>query len=213
MIAFCVGSYFIGNINFAIIFSRTRKKDIRNVGSGNAGTTNMLRAFGFRIALLTLVLDGLKGAVPALIAYFSFGMGTAEGMLALYACGFATVLGHCYPVLYRFRGGKGVATIVGVFFVANPLVAFIAFMVGIIYVLIWEYSAISSLIFVTTMVIYQSLQYNYYLSVNLILFAFYLLVWITHRKNIFRLLTGEESRASILKKLKRKTMIKKQQDW
>jgi len=214
LIPLCIGAYFFGNINFAVILSRIKHgKDIRKMGSGNAGATNMLRQFGTKWGIVILLVDILKGVVVALTGYLLYGVGTVDGHIALYAMGLAVVLGHCFPVIYKFRGGKGVSTVVGVFLVANPLLALGMFFVGLAYVMIWEYGAVSSIIFVTVMVINQSVVQGDSLTVSLLLASFYVLVLITHRKNIFRLLTGGENRASVLKKLKKKNFEKKRQKW
>lgn len=116
-----LASYFVGNINFALIISKLKKSDVRKLGSGNPGTLNMSRNFGLKIGLLTLFLDMLKGAIPTLVGYFAFyGVFVGEGTpqfylpdLAKFACGFAAVLGHIYPVFLKFRGGKGIASTIG----------------------------------------------------------------------------------------------------
>lgn len=243
LILFCTVAYFIGSVNFAIIYAAWwKRKDPRKIGSGNAGATNLLRAYGFKVAISVLILDVIKGVVPALVAMFVFRVdGTSNGLIALYAVGLATVVGHSFPIYYRFRGGKGVACTLGVFLVANPLVAFIVFIVGLIYVLVMQYSAVSSLLFVTFLCVYQSVYHGIgapmpsvpgieeggtpiyeggSLAIILILFAFMLLNWFTHRKNIQRLLTGFENRAKLLKKLKRaskenqaKTDLAELADW
>ena len=221
LIPICIVAYFIGNINFSILLSKRRKKDIRALGSGNPGATNMLRTFGFKMALVTLFLDAFKAAAPVFAAYALFGgLGSnanasnagVNAQIALYAVGFSVVIGHCYPVLYRFKGGKGVACMVGVFFVADPLVAFIAIVSATLFILVVEYGAIASFLFMSIVTIRQSLL-SESLTVSLLIFALYLLAWFMHRKNIFRLLTGEESKASILKKIKRRNLVKRQKLW
>jgi len=214
LIPLCVGAYLVGNVNFSIILARFKHgKDIRKMGSGNAGATNMLRQFGTRWGIVILLLDVTKGVAGALTGYLLYGRGTVDGHIAMYAMGLAVVLGHCFPVIYKFRGGKGVSTIVGVFLVANPLLAAGMFLIGFLYVVIWEYGAVSSIIFVTVLVINQSIEQGDSLTVNLLLASFYVLVIITHRKNIFRILTGGENRASVLKRLKKKTFEKKRAKW
>ena len=208
LIPLCVVSYLLGSFNFAVFLSRFRKQDIRKCGSGNPGATNMLRTFGFKLALLIFLLDALKGMVPAILGYYLF----QDRNIAMYAMGLSATVGHCFPVFYRFRGGKGVATIVGVFFFANPVASAIAFTIAVIYGLIWEYGSVASFIFVSLLVVIQSAQ-SEHIVVSLLIFAIYLLMWGTHRKNILRLLSGQESRASLLKKLKRRNLSKKQEVW
>ena len=214
LIPICLVCYVIGNINFSVIISKRKmKKDIRHTGSGNAGTTNMLRAFGFKWAVIILFLDIAKGVATALVGYGLFGFGSTNGTIALFSCGLASVLGHCFPVFYKFRGGKGVATMVGVFMVASPVVAIIAFLIGVIYVFIWEYAAVSSIIFVSTVITHNILIWGDVLVVALLLCGFYFLFCFMHRKNILRLLRGTENKASPLKKLKTKNIAKKQEEW
>jgi glycerol-3-phosphate acyltransferase PlsY len=109
-----IGSYFIGNISFAIIISKKKNGDITKVGSGNPGTMNMLRTYGFKLGFLTLVLDTLKGAIPSLIGLLIFGK------VGLYTAGLSAILGHIFPVVRKFKGGKGIACTLGVFLVADP---------------------------------------------------------------------------------------------
>ena len=127
-----IGSYLMGNINFAIIISKLKKKDIRTLGSGNPGTLNMSRNFGLKIGLLTLVLDIFKGAIPTFIGFIIYrntyfvGTSLSIELLAKVGCGFFAVLGHVFPVFMKFKGGKGIATTIGVFAVCNPLIAVIS---------------------------------------------------------------------------------------
>jgi glycerol-3-phosphate acyltransferase PlsY len=160
---FCVFAYALGHVNFSIIISKLKGKDIRTIGSGNPGATNMKRAFGLKWALVVLVLDMSKSVVPALlgVALFGgmknydfslFGGGSnTNGLIGLYSMGFAAVLGTCFPVLSCFSfkkvenkrkfsfdikkisGGKGVSATMGVFTVANPLFGLISLFVCIIF--------------------------------------------------------------------------------
>ena len=101
----CVFGYFLGNISNAKLISKLKKDDITKHGSGNPGTMNMLRTFGFKIGLLTLALDALKGAIPALLGFYLFG-GLDAGEIAyvgLYCGGTSAVLGHCFPVFSKVR--------------------------------------------------------------------------------------------------------------
>lgn len=212
LIPFCVGAYLLGNLNFAIIAAKFKKVDIRKVGSGNPGATNTLRALGTKWAIIVLALDMIKGVIPAIIGFAVFGWGI-NGVIGLYSMGLSTVLGHCYPAVYRFRGGKGVATLMGVFIVADPMWGPIAFAVALVYGIIWEYGAVASFLFVTIMVVSQAMTYGESMAICFLLFSYYLLVCFTHRKNIFRLLTGGESRASLLKKIKQRALSKQQEKW
>jgi glycerol-3-phosphate acyltransferase PlsY len=108
-------AYLVGSVPFAYLVSRRRGIDLRQVGSGNIGATNVLRSSGVGAAVVAMVLDGLKGAVAVLVA-----QRLTSGAAAPMAAGLASVLGHMYPLWLRFRGGKGVATAAGVFGVLTP---------------------------------------------------------------------------------------------
>ena len=112
-----VCSYLLGSVNFARILSKNvMHGDITKSGSGNPGTMNMLRTYGFKAGALTLVLDALKGVIPALVGYFLFGGdGSNAAYVGLYVGGLSAVVGHCFPVFYKFKGGKGVACLFFIF--------------------------------------------------------------------------------------------------
>lgn len=192
-----IGAYLIGNISFAILLSKKKNQDITKMGSGNPGTMNMLRNFGFKTGILTLALDALKGAAPALTGYLLFG---DHG---LYIAGLAVILGHIYPVFRKFKGGKGVACTLGVFLVANPILTLIFFVVAFIYLFFFDYGAIASFIVVTAMTICEGINHAGDLLLSLLIFAIFLIVWIAHRKNITRLLVGKENKANLKKSIKK----------
>ena len=111
-----VAAYLMGSIPFAQLLSRRRGVDLRRVGSGNVGATNVLRTLGVRPAVLAMVLDAVKGTVAVLVA-----QRLTTGVAAPVAAGLASMIGHVYPVWLRFRGGKGVATAAGAFAVLTPV--------------------------------------------------------------------------------------------
>ena len=148
-------SYFIGNISWARIISRKNNGDITKSGSGNPGTMNMLRTYGAKNAVLTLVLDMLKGVIPALAGKLLFRYVGLNEDIGLYVAGFSAIFGHMFPVIYKFKGGKGVATSLGVFMVANPLWLIVAFIGGFIYVWFFDYGSVASLFIVAFMSIFQ----------------------------------------------------------
>ncbi len=210
--------YFIGNISFAKIISKYRlKDDITKKGSGNPGTMNMYRNFGTKIGALTLVLDVLKGVIPSIIGMLVLGLTEPGGLWAngrlsniacsgLFVAGAATVLGHCYPVIYKFKGGKGVATTLGVFLAANPALISIAFIGLLILMLVFEYGGVASIVTVAAAVCYEAHLYAGNYVVLVCLAVIFVLVWFAHRKNILKTLTGEESKTNIRKifKIKKK---------
>lgn len=207
-------SYFIGNISFARIISAKKKKDITKQGSGNPGTMNMLRTFGFKTGLLTLLLDAFKGACGAMLGFFMFGGAGAtigflglnapiEAITGLYVGGFAVTLGHNFPVLYKFKGGKGVACILGVYLVASPIWVAASFVFCFIYLYIFDYAAVASFIFLTILTFIQALKYKGELVVSLLLFFLYFMTVYAHRMNFYRLLTGKENKVNLKRSLKK----------
>ncbi len=220
-------SYLLGCVNFARIFSRKKDKDITKMGSGNPGTLNMSREFGWKVGLFTFAFDAVKGAVPVLVAHLLYQDYVFAGTLvrvtdvARYFCGFCVVLGHVLPVFYAFKGGKGIATTFGVFWVALSCETawYILIVFGIIlclllfiYVTQWGSlgniltTAIFSLIqLITFFFRYEGHGVSVYLVLcNMLVFAFVLVTWIAHGKNLLRLFSGEEHRTSLKKIVKKK---------
>ena len=202
----CVVSYFIGNINFGKIIARSKNVDLSKKGSGNLGATNMYRNLGAKLGYLTLLLDAIKGIATALTGYLVFGGGEVypDGLIGLYACGLSAVVGHIFPVIYKFKGGKGISTTLGVFLVAQPIVTIVTFVLCFILVWFVKYVSLASLILVTVSVVWQNIflpEPN--LTITLLTFAIFALTWFAHRSNIERLLQGKERETNIQAKLKR----------
>ena len=180
------------------------------MGSGNPGTTNILRNYGFKFGILNLALDMIKGLVPSLVAYFVFG----KSIVMLYIAGISSMLGHIYPVMYGFKGGKGIATMLGMFMAANWLATIIAILAGTVIWAIFEYGSVVSFICITSLTVIEGIRARMSLELTdrrivcLILFAIFLFTWYAHRKNIQRLLLGKESKASLIKKTKKKLKSK-----
>ncbi len=229
LLLFVIGSYLIGSINFAVLISKLKKRDIRTIGSGNPGTLNMSRNFGLGIGVLTLVLDIVKGIVPTLIAalvysgYYFEGTTLTISIFAKVTCGFFVVLGHVFPIFMKFKGGKGIATTIGVFFVCNWVVALISGAVAILFILFTEIGSMGSFIATTPGAIASCYSvcmdyiYNQPLGVNngliaglsnLFIVLIIVLTWYAHRKNIERLIAGEEHPTNWLQMLK-ESRIKK----
>lgn len=197
-----VVSYFIGNISFGRILARGKKIDITKKGSGNPGATNIFRNVSRKTGYITLMLDALKGIIPALTGYLVFGINTIEGLIGLYACGLAAIVGHIFPVCYKFKGGKGISTMLGVFAVAQPIPMLIVFLLAFIYVWFFKYVSVASLLIATVMVVLQNLSLETpNLAISLMTFAIFLLTWFAHRSNIERLLKGKETATNIKKKI------------
>lgn len=210
-----VVSYFIGNISFSRMISSKLKVDITKQGSGNPGTTNMLRTFGFKTGVLTLALDALKGVCGALLGFFLFGgaegayvdilglHGSEQAMMGLYLGGLSTIVGHNFPVIYKFKGGKGVACILGMYLVASPIIVAICLVFGFIYLYVFDYMAVASFLFITVLTTFEAFKYEGNLLITILLFVIYFLTWFMHRKNIFRLLVGKENKANLKKALRK----------
>lgn len=213
ILAILIG-YFIGNISFARILSKLLKKDITTQGSGNPGSMNMLRTFGFKVGLLTLFLDSLKGALSALIGFWIFGYeyGTVDASIGIYVGGLGAVLGHNFPVLYKFKGGKGVACILGVYAVANPLWSLIAFAVSFVYLYFFDYGAVASFIFITTLTVLEGLKNQGTIQITILLFILFFLTFFMHRQNIARLLWGKERKVNLAKAFKKKKVKQKKEE-
>ncbi len=199
--------YFLGNINFGRIISRAKHVDLTKKGSGNLGATNMYRNLGAKLGYLTLLLDALKGIIAALVGYFVFGGADGiypDALIGLYSCGLAAVVGHIFPVIYKFKGGKGISTTLGVFLVAEPLVMLITFIFCFILVWFVKYVSLASLILVTVGVVVQNLTLpEPNLVITLLTFAIFALTWFAHRKNIERLIVGKENETNIKAKIRR----------
>ena len=218
-------SYLVGCFNFAVLIARLKHKDIRKMGSGNPGTLNMSRNFGLKLGLLTFFLDVMKGALPSLVAYFIFlRRGTFPGTdfrivdFAMYLCGFCAVIGHVFPVWFKFKGGKGIATTIGVLvvcecamWVAGVAVSVMAIVGAVVFIYFTEFGAMGS--FIATVpqavsgAIRLSLSYGtighitsgleYYIITNMLIFSICFITWFAHKKNIRRMLAGEEHPTSI----------------
>lgn len=220
---FAVCSYFFGNINWAIIISKLKKTDIRKMGSGNPGTLNMSRNLGLGIGLLTFFLDVMKGALPTLIVFFitkdRVFSGTAFKVsdFGIFVCGLSVVLGHIFPVVFRFKGGKGIASTIGVFLVCSStsgwewaMVAIMAIVAATAFIYFTEFGAMGSFIAITPPAIGCSIRlfliygsnmtdgaFVFNIVTNMVIFAICLFTWFAHRHNIKRMLAGEEHPTSI----------------
>jgi len=187
------GSYLVGSIPTAYLMVRRLKGvDVRTVGSGNVGATNVTRAAGLGAGLAVFFLDVAKG----LVAVWGMSPWFAQPVTptAQLACGLAAVLGHVFPVFLRFRGGKGVATTIGVLVGAVPLIAAACLAVWVGCFLIWRYVSVGSLAAAVTLPLVQLLTHRP-LSERWVGAALALVLIARHRTNILRLLRGTEHRA------------------
>lgn len=204
--------YFIGNINFALIISKILRRDVRKEGSGNPGAMNMFRNFGTFFGALTLLLDAFKGAFSALLGWFVLGNFSFNGSkLGLYIGGFCVILGHIYPVLLKFKGGKGIASSIGVCFVLNPMITLISLLCGIIFIIITKMGSITSFIIIsfplalTCYEVANSLTGTEKLVSLLLMIGIYVLTLWAHRANLKKLFLGKENKTKIFSRFKSKT--------
>ena len=141
LLAIPILAYFLGSIPFGLLLTRAfGRGDVRKVGSGNIGATNVARAAGMLAGIFTLVLDVAKGAGAVLLAE-KLSNGSAIWMMV---AAFAVLVGHCFPVWLKFKGGKGVATAAGIFLVLSPLACLAAVVLFILVVVFWKYVSLGS---------------------------------------------------------------------
>ena len=188
-IIWIIGAYLLGSISFGILVSKAfGLPDPRTVGSGNPGATNVLRSGKKSAAILTLLGDALKGWLPVWAALQADML-----MWVVAAVGIAVFLGHLYPIYFKFKGGKGVATAVGVLLAVSPLLALAAFVVwGVVFALT-RYASLASICAALSAPVaaaYFLRPYKDYLLMVLVIAV--MLVW-RHRTNIVKLLNGTES--------------------
>lgn len=215
-----VGSYLLGSINGAVIISKTiAKKDVRDYGSGNAGMTNMMRVMGFVPGLLTFLVDVLKGSLTCLLAKFvvfpyifeSTGIEVFRPEYAAFYCGMFCLLGHIFPIFFGFKGGKGVATTLGLGFVCCWHVALSAFAVFLIVMAFSRIVSLSSILAGASIPVFAvafmtdiaGVAGSKWVQVALITLIAANLVWM-HRTNIVRLIKGEEKKLVIKKQKEQK---------
>lgn len=202
-------AYAIGSINFSVIFSRKFAGfDVREKGSGNAGTTNMLRSFGKKAAAITLVCDILKGVVSILIALLisNFKEGS-NGALLVQIAAICVVIGHTYPIFFEFRGGKGVATSLGILLLVNWQVGLICLMFALIIMALTRMVSLGSImaaILYPVLIIFGVGSSFFIVGGNYVVFSILLaiIVVFNHRANVKRIMEGKENRLSFSKENK-----------
>jgi glycerol-3-phosphate acyltransferase PlsY len=183
-----VAAYLMGSIPFAQLLSRRRGIDLRRVGSGNVGATNVLRTLGVRPAVLAMMLDAVKGTVAVLIA-----QRLTNGVAAPVAAGLASMIGHVYPVWLRFRGGKGVATAAGAFAVLTPVAAAVAVGVFLLTVALTRFISVGSMVAALTLAGWAiASDAPAIVAIGAAIGA--AMVLIGHRTNVLRLVAGTERR-------------------
>jgi len=197
-------TYFLGNINPAIIIGRAKGIDIRAQGSGNAGATNAMRSIGKKAGIVTFLIDVAKG-----FAGYAIPMAIFHEIPVALLCGLCVVLGHMYPIVFGFRGGKGVSTTFGVLLAVSALYALVLLAIVIVLTAIFRRVSLSVMVAVAAAIIFvfwggYHQQFSFY-KVGFMEFNVYLPMWIIiimalvvwkHRSNIGRLIKGQEPKLS-----------------
>ncbi|NLP30850.1 MAG: glycerol-3-phosphate 1-O-acyltransferase PlsY [Clostridiales bacterium] len=183
-------AYFLGNISPATIISKAARIDIRKKGSGNPGTTNVLRVIGPKAAAITLAIDIIKGVVAVLIGKYIGG----ETLAVI--CGLAVFIGHIWPIVFKFKGGKGIATGFGVLLTLNYVFALICLAIAAIGFVVSKRVSVGSLLSALSIPIIA----NYFMPDYVVLLsAMTVIIFVKHRSNIKRLIKGEEPKVSFKK--------------
>ncbi len=227
LLLMAVVSYLIGCFNFARLISKRKHKDITKIGSGNPGTMNMSREFGLKVGLITFLCDALKGGVPALVSYFIYrkyyfaGTAVQVSDFTRYFCGLFVIIGHIFPATANFKGGKGIASTLGLFWFGLScesgwwtLIVFLFLVFIVFFIFLTEWGSLGSLLGVTGLSIVQMvifcLQYGtgsfnaYMVATYACVLIINLLTWCAHHANIARLFAGEEHHTSIKRLAKKK---------
>lgn len=217
-----VACYLIGCFNFAVLISQIKKKDIRSQGSGNPGTMNMTRTFGLKIGAINFFSDVIKGGLPAVIGWILFkdyvfaGTDILVSDFARYFFGVFVIIGHVFPVTMKFKGGKGIASTMGLFTFALPCEQWwyffiaVAFLICVLlYITFTEWGSMGSLLGVSGLTIWQAAMFvtrysnellnPWIISLLMILLVINLLTWLRHSTNIYKLLAGEEHHTRVRK--------------
>jgi len=185
-------SYLLGSLPVGVLLAKLRGRDPRTIGSGNIGATNVMRAAGKTAGIVTLLGDALKGFLPVWLAIrFSF----PESVVA--AAGFAAFLGHLFPLYLRFKGGKGIATALGIFLAFNYLAVLIDIVIFIVLLLKWRYVSLGSLVcavLIPPMLLILKTPAPTPAPYIILCAIMIIPIFIKHRENIRRLVAGTENR-------------------
>lgn len=199
-------AYLLGSISFSVIISKKMAGfDVREKGSGNAGTTNVLRSVGKKAAILTLFGDALKGVIAILVAYIA-GLIMKDGVdksLLIQLAGIFVIVGHTFPIFFKFKGGKGIATALGVLLITNWNIGLICLVFALILMALTKMvslGSISAAILFPVLIVFM--PHNAYLvDGNYIIYSILIavLVVFNHRANVKRLLSGTENKLNFKK--------------
>ena len=215
--------YLIGCFNFAVLIAMFKHKDVKKIGSGNPGTMNISREFGLKVGFVNFMLDACKGGLPAVVSYFIFrgyvfaGTNVVVSDFTRYFCGVCVIIGHIWPVTMKFRGGKGIASTLGLFWFCIScekwwyFFIMVATLLGVVvgYIAFTEWGSMGSLLGVSGFSIWQGLMFVFRFGEEIVsppavaclmmLLLLNALTWFAHRKNLVRLFAGEEHRTSVRK--------------
>ena len=196
LIFFSVFGYLVGSIPFGLILTKSSGLgDIRNIGSGNIGATNVLRTGNKKLAFITLIMDAGKGAFAIYLGVLLFNFLEISNFVSLELLksiiATVSVFGHCFPIWLKFKGGKGVATGLGAILFLNLTIGIIALLIWIIIAKLFKMSSLSALFtyFIVPILIYYYDKENYFFIASLLIS---IICWFQHRENIKRLLKGLE---------------------
>ena len=201
----CFG-YLLGSLNGSLILGKINNFDIRNQGSGNAGATNIFRMQGKALGILVLCFDSLKGFLAIwlvdtfIISYIADPLFVSE--LYLYCLGLSVFIGHCYPLWFQFKGGKGAATGLGVFIYFEPILVILSLMFWLLSLILFRFVGLSTMIAFICFPLFSYLSPGNEISSNLQIFSIILAVLIlfTHQKNIRSMIKGTEPKIDFLSK-------------
>ena len=202
-------AYLLGSISFSVIISKKMAGfDVRKKGSGNAGTTNVLRTVGKKASIITLICDILKGVVAILVAYVAglIMKDSVDKALLIQLAGIAVILGHTFPIFFGFKGGKGIATALGVLMMTNWNIGLICLVFALVLMILTRMVSLGSIaaaVLFPVLIIFMP-HTAYLVDGNYIIYSILLaiLVVFNHRANVKRLLTGTENKIDF-KKLKK----------
>ena len=182
-------AYFFGSLNISIIFSKILKlEDPREYGSKNPGATNILRSGNKTLALATLIFDMFKGFLPVFVAFFFI-----EDQIYIQIIGLCSILGHIFPIYYKFKGGKGVATSFGVILAFDIILGFICLLTWLITAFLFRYSALSAIVSFALLPIYTWFSYEKIIATSLFLILAIIVIYM-HKTNIKNLLNNKETK-------------------
>ncbi len=200
-------AYLIGSINFSVIISKkVAGFDVREKGSGNAGSTNVLRSVGKGAALLTLICDVLKGVIAILIAiWLGKIVENADKALLVQIAGIAVVLGHTFPIFFKFKGGKGVATSLGILLMTNWQIGLICLVFALVLMALTQMVSLgscSAAVLFPVLTLFIKDHFIVTEGTDYFIFSVILaiIVLVNHRSNIKRMLNGTENKLSFKKK-------------